>query len=213
MPSTTLGIPFPTGTDLVSNGPAEMQALATQVDLLLPHVVTTLPGSPFDGQLIDYVADSTAGVVWRFRYRAASPSAHKWEFVGGPALYAGDGGSHSGTSGTSGTWQAPNTGNALVVPFAGDYQVEVALGATITSVGGANITPGFATTGAPSGVLGQGFGITNAGSSMAVTLVGALLRALELAASTITPVIAFNVSTQSWSVFSSVIRLLPVRIG
>jgi len=48
----------------------------------------TPPASPFDGQLWTFPADATNGVMWQFRYRAASASAYKWEFVGGPALYA-----------------------------------------------------------------------------------------------------------------------------
>src|SRR4029077_14378258 len=48
-----------------------------------PQLVTSLPSSPTDGQLIDFLVDATNGVIWRFRYRGASPSALKWEFVGG----------------------------------------------------------------------------------------------------------------------------------
>jgi hypothetical protein len=40
---------------------------------------------PFNGQIIDYLADATNGVV-RLRYRAAAPVAYKWEFVGGSPL-------------------------------------------------------------------------------------------------------------------------------
>ena len=44
----------------------------------------TPPGSPIDGDEWILPADTTAGIMWRFRYRAASASAYKWEFIGGP---------------------------------------------------------------------------------------------------------------------------------
>jgi hypothetical protein len=47
---------------------------------------TTPPASPADGDLWFLPADATNGVIWMFRYRAASASAYKWEFVGGSAL-------------------------------------------------------------------------------------------------------------------------------
>lgn len=56
--------------------------------------VTTLPVSPFDGQMVDLVAGTSIvtgtsnadEVLWRLRYNVASLSTHKWEFVGGSPL-------------------------------------------------------------------------------------------------------------------------------
>lgn len=83
-------------------------------------LVTSLPSSPVDGQVIDYVADSTNGVVWRFRYRSASSSAYKWEFVGGAPLdsYVATQQSTSAVGATVGLG-----GPSVTVPFAGDYIV------------------------------------------------------------------------------------------
>ena len=82
-------------------------------------LVTSLPASPVDGQIIDYVADSTNGVVWRFRYRAASSSAYKWEFIGGGTLD-----SYVATQqSTSSTTTIGLSGPSVTVPFAGDYLV------------------------------------------------------------------------------------------
>lgn len=52
-------------------------------------VVTALPALADidDGQEIAFIADATNGVVWKFKYRAASASAFKWEFIGGSPLY------------------------------------------------------------------------------------------------------------------------------
>jgi hypothetical protein len=73
---------FETDTDryLIWNGAAWSALGGTST------LVTSLPSSPVDGQVIDYVADATNGVVWRFRYRSASASAYKWEFIGGGNL-------------------------------------------------------------------------------------------------------------------------------
>jgi hypothetical protein len=46
----------------------------------------TPPATPIDGQIWAMLADASNGVVWLFRYRAASTSPYKWEFVGGPPL-------------------------------------------------------------------------------------------------------------------------------
>ena len=82
-------------------------------------LVTSLPSSPIDGQVIDYVADSTNGIVWRFRYRSASSSAYKWEFIGGGVLD-----SYVATQqSTSSTTTVGLSGPSVTVPFAGDYVV------------------------------------------------------------------------------------------
>jgi hypothetical protein len=49
------------------------------------ELVSALPGSPVDGMECLYQDATLAaqGAVWRLRYRSASASAYKWEFVGG----------------------------------------------------------------------------------------------------------------------------------
>jgi hypothetical protein len=51
-------------------------------------LVSTLPGSPVDGQEVYYQDSQMAaiGAVWHLRYRAASASIYKWELVGGGKL-------------------------------------------------------------------------------------------------------------------------------
>jgi hypothetical protein len=51
--------------------------------LASPPRVTSLPSTPSDGDIVDFIADASAGVVWRLRYRASSSSSYKWEYVGG----------------------------------------------------------------------------------------------------------------------------------
>jgi hypothetical protein len=88
-------------------------------------LVTSLPSSPVDGQIIDYVADSTNGVVWRFRYRSASASVYKWEFIGGPPNFSLVG--PTDYFGTRQTYSSTTFGDlstvgpSFVTPFAGDW--------------------------------------------------------------------------------------------
>jgi hypothetical protein len=89
-------------------------AYATGV--LGPPIVTSLPTNPIDGQECYYLADATNGIMWRFRYRAASSSAYKWEFVGGGWL----------RSASSGVVQPNATsytdiGINITLPLSGDY--------------------------------------------------------------------------------------------
>jgi hypothetical protein len=88
---------------------------------------TSLPGSPADGDEYIYVADATLGVVWHFKYRSASASSYKWEFVGGPpmsneinnAAYPGASEVRAGSSPTYGN--LTTTGPSVTLPLAGDY--------------------------------------------------------------------------------------------
>lgn len=90
-----------------------------------PSYVTSLPDNPTNGQEIFYQA--AQGVVWRLRYRSASPSDYKWEFLGGPALKV------EGVGGRSyNTWESTSSvnyttlttpGPAVTVPLSGEYDV------------------------------------------------------------------------------------------
>lgn len=84
--------------------------------------VTALPTQPYDGQVVDYLADATNGVIWRLKYRAASASAYKWEFVGGSGLFAESTGQDALLSSTS---YADWTGApSLTAPLGGEYLAE-----------------------------------------------------------------------------------------
>jgi len=88
-----------------------------------PALVTSLPASPVDGQEVFYQADATNGIVWHLRYNASSSSAYKWEFVGGPSLFA-EVATEETTAST--TYVALATaGPTLTLPRAGDYDVEL----------------------------------------------------------------------------------------
>lgn len=86
-----------------------------------PAYVTTLPGSPYDGQEVYLQVDATNGINWHFRYRAGSASAYKWEFLGGPPL---DSRVDALEISTSTTYVDLTTaGPSVTVPRAGDYEL------------------------------------------------------------------------------------------
>lgn len=89
-----------------------------------PPYQATLPGSPSDEDEVYLIADATAGVIWHLRYNAGSASAHKWEFVGGSALFDFETASESRDDAAyAGLTTA---GPSITVPLAGDYDVSVA---------------------------------------------------------------------------------------
>ena len=101
-------------------------------------LVSALPGTPFDGQEIYYVA--TPGVNWHFRYNAGSASAYKWEYLGGPSLfYPGVMGQETIVSPAT-AYSTAATVVGITVPLGGDY--EVTNGATMFYSSGG---PGAAT--------------------------------------------------------------------
>ena len=86
-------------------------------------VVTSLPGSPTDGQVVYYVADGTNGVVWQLRYRSASTSSYKWEFVGGPQLISSVEANQNRANAAYG--DLGTVGPSITVPLAGDYIINI----------------------------------------------------------------------------------------
>jgi hypothetical protein len=88
--------------------------------------VTSLPGSPEDGDMCVFAADATNGVYWLLRYRAGSGSAYKWEFLGGASLLAEVAGSPPGENTSSASYgNLATVGPSVTTPLAGDYEVEV----------------------------------------------------------------------------------------
>jgi hypothetical protein len=78
------------------------------------------PGSPVEGD--EWMLPVGNGVVWRFRYNAASGSAYKWEFIGGAAATQVVIASEN-IPGTS-TWANLTSPLAVVVPRDGDYTAD-----------------------------------------------------------------------------------------
>ena len=208
--SPRLGIPRYANTD-AADFATDVNAVVDAVDASIA-LVTTLPGSPRDGQEIFFVADATAGVVWRFRYRAASASSHKWEFVGGPAIRVIDLTPRSQTSGSANTWAAPNTANQIVIPFAGDYDFDLTGTITVTSGSASTIVAGVAAASAPATVVGQS-GAQVTGTPTQLVAPGGDFGAGGVAAVAITPVFSFGLAAVTYTASNIYLTAKPIRIG
>ncbi len=86
-----------------------------------PTLVTSLPGTPVDAQEIYLLVDSSLGTIWHLRYRSASSSAYKWEFVGGSPLTASV--ATAQTTASSSYSALATAGPSIALPYAGDYEV------------------------------------------------------------------------------------------
>ena len=98
-------------------------------------LVSSLPSNPADGQEVYYLADATNGVIWHLRYRAASASAYKWEFLGGSPLYSHIATQEGRSSASPG--DLATLGPDVTPPLAGDYHVSwgCRMQVTTTSLG------------------------------------------------------------------------------
>lgn len=84
--------------------------------------VTSLPGSPNDGDLVVFAGDASNGVEWLLRYNAGSGSAYKWEFLGGGAMYFMV--STDESTASASYVDLTTVGPSLTVPLAGDYRIQ-----------------------------------------------------------------------------------------
>lgn len=110
-------------------------------------VATSIPTSPADGDEFYYVANGTAGVVWSFRYRAASSSSYKWELVGGSFLVARTNTLETETTTASyGDLSGGATGPSIVLPLAGDYEIQFGCACVNNTAGQSSIMAPQSTT-------------------------------------------------------------------
>lgn len=86
-------------------------------------VVTSLPGSPVDGQEVLYVSNGTTREKWHLRYDSGKAGSYKWEAIAAVALEN----EVAGVAGVTATTYAGsgNIGPSLTLPLAGVYDVEV----------------------------------------------------------------------------------------
>lgn len=184
--------------------------------------VTSLPSSPFDGQEI-YYQSSTAGTgggstnsmadvgaVWHLRYRAASSSSYKWEFVGGSILVAVVATSETTSSGT---YADPATvGPVITLPLAGDYNIGTAA-TTVNSTVGYGVAVSFSVSGGAAGTASDvdAFRITTVtASALQATATFAYKTGLTAAAVTM----RYRVTGGGTATVSNrTLTALPTRVG
>jgi hypothetical protein len=101
-------------------------------------VTSVLPTSPVDGQECYYLADATNGVIWHLKYRAASASTFKWEYVGGAPLFTKQTVTNSSITTTTAT-AFTNRPSDITLPLAGDYDVRFGARLFVQNPAGSNI--------------------------------------------------------------------------
>lgn len=99
-----------------------------------PTRVVALPGAPFDGQEIYFVADDVKGILWRFKYHAASVSAYKWEFVGGSSFY--DEVETVESTNSLAFTSLTTAGPSITLPLAGEYDIQTGFNGFNDAAGG-----------------------------------------------------------------------------
>ncbi len=175
------------------------------------ETVSALPSSPYDGQIIDLQTSAMAddGIVWRFKYRAASASAYKWEFIGGPPWHKEVATAETTTSGTFA--DLATVGPAVEIPVAGSYMVTAHAWITnTTAVAGAGLmsySGGGVTAADQQGPrVGTPSAVTAASDAAASTP-----RRITLTAGTLTA--KYRASAGTFSFGQRSLALLPVRVG
>ena len=108
--------------------------------LFYPRTITSqqqlskLSETAKDGDEIYVLADSANGVRWRFRFNAASTSAYRWEFVGGPPLVATVDVQETTASTTA--VDIATVGPTVTTPVGGDFVVTMTVRMAVTGTAG-----------------------------------------------------------------------------
>lgn len=175
-----------------------------------PATVTALPGSPVDGQEIFYVADSTLGIIWHLKYRSASTSIFKWEFVGGSDIFLNQGSIPDANP--IGVWGA-QAGAALISPAlpAGNFDVFYGMrGAVNAASSSMRIAPAIGATD-PLTTTMEARSESYAAGVRGEWSASASARLTTAVGNTINLRFRFTEGTDT--VLSAYVRIRPVRIG
>lgn len=138
--------------------------------------------TPEDGDEVYLEVDSTNGIYWHLRYRSASGSSYKWEFLGGPPMSSAVA---TEETTTSNSYTALSTaGPSIALPRPGDY--EITLGFTgYNGASGASARMSFdigATPAVDADSVVAGLGAASQVASAQRTLVKTGLTAVTLTA-------------------------------
>jgi hypothetical protein len=209
-------LPYPELID-TADVPRDVKALADKLDALpglapsapIP-VVSVLPAGPIDGQEIYYLVDAANGIIWHLRYRAASPSPYKWEFLGGPSRQH-DVLTLQGTA--SGAYvNLATVGPQVTAPLAGNYEIHlgaaILTAAAIGHYGYCAPSIGAAAPVDDDGVVAQ----TPSAASMQDSV--ARLRIITVAAPNTAVTLQYRAALNQQAQFSKrFLALRPVRVG
>jgi hypothetical protein len=179
-----------------------------RLEVMLPGAaVTALPTTgASEGQELIYLAGEATGVVWTFRYRAASGSQHKWEFAGGAPLVA-EVATEQGVK--SETYTDPATaGPEITVPLAGDYIVDFR--AEALNFSGKNA---FMSIKVGGGAAGTYVAKAGSGTEVQFNSISRVASLLNVAASTVVKVQYRGEDANECKFGERTLKLLPVRVG
>jgi hypothetical protein len=180
-----------------------------EVEIPRVGIVTALPGSPVDGQEVYYLVDAASGRVWHLRYRAASTSPYKWEFVGGSPVNAGPQGAvtHAVVSEI-----ALTSGPTLTVPLSGDYRVGMRCRHQTNAAGLVGTYSRLAKNGSSAGLTAlYHYWVVNLAFSSSVQ--SAFARIINLAAGDVLSIRVQNEQAVSVTYDGGGLEMWPVRVG
>jgi hypothetical protein len=184
-----------------------LTAAPASLPVTTPQVVTTaLPSNPVDGQECYFVAEPANGVVWHLKYRAADPSPHKWQFVGGGSVMSY---SAASTTTSSTTW-VPVAGPSVTVPLPGDYEVENGMAIQAMQATAVNAYGGVAVNGTEAG---QSMFFVNAGIYNGASVAGVAQRFLNLPAGAVLTLVGEVAAALSTAFSSGWLKVKPIRLG
>lgn len=208
MPANTpiRALPYPVAAD-TADVPRDLRALAEKLDTGIP-LVTSLPVAPVDGQEVYYTANAGGAVLWHLRYRAANPTAYKWEFLGGPVLAAEVGAREVSSALTYGNLATP--GPQIALPLGGVYDIYIA---SMITPPAAPDAISFASIQFGGGVAsdGEAIQIRNPGTGNLYSNVSSTIRRGPFAAQTLKMVYRVNAGTGAWQ--ARYISAAPVCVG
>jgi hypothetical protein len=92
-------------------------------DLHFGGTVTSLPSGVDEGFEVNYIASSSTGVVWRFKYLPTTSATYPWLFIGGPALLVETAGSSTRATNSYGDLAAGGAAPSVTAPLAGEYRL------------------------------------------------------------------------------------------
>lgn len=96
-------------------------------DLHFGGTVTALPTGVDEGFEVNYIADSTNGVVWRFKYLPTTSGTYPWLFIGGSPLAHYVDTDQNKAGGGAGYADLTTAGPTVTVPLNGDYEYAVSV--------------------------------------------------------------------------------------
>ncbi|MGK2937868.1 MAG: hypothetical protein ACSLFR_08715 [Solirubrobacteraceae bacterium] len=210
-----LGITAPDGADPIRNGDNQFRNLVDALSANLA-IVTTLPGSPEDGQIV-YFQDATLaaeGIVWQLRYNAASASAYKWEFFGGGQIIDR---SPSGASGITagGSFAAPSDGYgpSITVPLAGEYVISYGMSVDGDALANSSAEMAPKVGGASPSFNDACRAVIGFPTSTVSAWGGSLARTKDITAAASDVVQAYYSGSGGHAIYQRWMTLVPIRVG